>query len=126
MTKAGRNNRRKMAAAAALALGFGVGGYAFTASNTVPDSKAGDGSGAISGYTVSNVDYTLNATDPTTIDTVEFTLDSAPVTGSEVTIQLDASSTDWYPCTMTGADASCDTTGAAVVDADNLRVVVAD
>ena len=36
----------------------GMGAHAFTASNTVPASKAGSGAGAISGYTVSNIAYT--------------------------------------------------------------------
>ena len=37
--------------------------YAFAAANTVPATKAGDGLGVISGYTVTNVVYDLNATD---------------------------------------------------------------
>ena len=32
--------------------------YAFAAANTVADSYAGDGEGAISGYDVSNIHYT--------------------------------------------------------------------
>ncbi len=51
-----------------------AGTYAFTAANTVPASHAGDGSGAVTGYTVTNVHYTLNA-NPATIDSVAFTVD---------------------------------------------------
>jgi hypothetical protein len=48
----------------ALALLVGVAIYAFAAANTVPATRAGDGSGAISGYTASSVVYTLNSSDP--------------------------------------------------------------
>ena len=45
---------------------LGVGMYAYTAANVVPASKAGDGAGAITGYTITNVDYVLNGTNPRT------------------------------------------------------------
>jgi hypothetical protein len=121
-----QRNRRRIAAASVLALGLGVGGYAFTAANTVAESKAGDGSGEITGYDVSEVDYTLNATDPSTIDSVDFTLDTEPTAGSDVMVQLDSTGGEWHDCTWTGTAASCDTTGESVLDADNLRVVIAD
>jgi hypothetical protein len=61
---------------AAVAL-FAVGGAAFTAANTTPDSSAGDDLTAIiSGFTISGITYTLDATDPTNIDTVVFTAQS--------------------------------------------------
>ena len=44
---------------------IGVAGFAFTASNTVPATKAGDGTGAVTGYVASSVHYGLNGTDPT-------------------------------------------------------------
>src|ERR1051325_9960049 len=54
-----------------------VSAYAFTNSNTVPGSYAGDGSQTISGYNVSNIAYSLNNTTPTNLDAVAFTLDAA-------------------------------------------------
>lgn len=61
---------------AAVAL-FAVGGAAFTAANTTPDSSAGDDLTAIiSGFTISGITYTLDTTDPTNIDTVVFTAQS--------------------------------------------------
>jgi hypothetical protein len=48
--------------------------YAFTAANTVPDSNAGIGDGDVDGYEVSGISYTF-ASDPSTIASVEFTLD---------------------------------------------------
>jgi hypothetical protein len=103
-----------------------VAGFAFTASNTVPDTKAGDGSGTITGFVVSSVHYTLNDDDPDLADAVSFTLDSAPIAGSTLQAQLVANGA-WYTCTNTGTAVSCPTTSpqATVVSADNLRVVVA-
>jgi len=100
--------------------------YAFTAANTVPASKAGDGTGAISGFVVSTIKYNLNATSPQNIDSVTFTLDSTPAAGSTMKIQLDAAGS-WYTCTNSGANITCVTTSpqATVAGATNLRVVVA-
>jgi hypothetical protein len=101
--------------------------YALAAANTVPTSTAGDGNGAISGYTVSAVHYALNAANPANIDTVTFTIAPAAPTGSVATIQLVAAGT-WYPCTITmpaGTAVSCTTTGAPVSTATSLHVVIA-
>jgi hypothetical protein len=101
--------------------------FAFAAANVVPESGAGDGSGTISGYTVSNIDYTLNA-DPTLVDTVEF--DIAPTAGANtprvVTIQLNGGS--WYSCTVAAGHATCDVSAGSVtvLSATNLRVVAAE
>ena len=95
--------------------------YAFTAANTVPASKAGDGDGAISGYVVSSVAYVL-ATDPANIDRVTFNLDAA---AGQVRAKVDASSSTYASCTNTaGFSWSCDfSTDPAVLDADELRVI---
>ena len=110
-----------------------VAGSGFAAANTVPTSKAGDGNAAISGYTVStgSVHYSLDSTDPGKIDSVTFTLNSAPQTGSTVKIKLVSSGTDWYTCTTSGTpavNATCATTSpqATVASANELRVIVAD
>jgi hypothetical protein len=103
------------------ALCIAVAVYAFTASNTVPATSAGSGSGAISGYTVSNVAYTLGAT-PTNLAAVTFTLDKAAGT---VKAQVQSGGS-WYSCSNTsGNNWSCDTTSpqATVQPADQLTVV---
>src|SRR5512143_3851422 len=100
---------------------------ALAAANTVPASHAGDGAGAIAGYTVSAIHYTLNNTTPTNIDQVSFTLSVAPVAGSTIRARLyDLGS--WYSCTNVGANVTCNTTSpqATVASATNLTVVVAD
>ena len=96
-------------------------GYAFAAGNTVPLTKAGDGNGVVSGYTVSNVVYNLNTTDPSSLDSVNFDLSAAAVTAK---IKLVTAGTTWYDCTIVSGNSwTCDTTGAAVSAIDQLRVV---
>jgi hypothetical protein len=104
-----------------------AGTYAFTAANTVPTTKAGDGSGAVSGYTVSSVHYTLNAANPYNIDSVAFNVDVAPVAGSTLRAQL-APAGSWYTCTNVATAVTCNTTAPVqtVLLATSLRVVIAD
>ena len=92
-----------------------------TASNTVPSTNAGQGSGAISGYTITSPAPTLNATDPSKIDAYTFTI--SPTTASLVKITLDG--TNWYTCTNTVGSVSCTTTSpqATVSSATALNVV---
>lgn len=100
--------------------------YGFAAANTVGDSSAGDGTGTVSGYTISAISYTLDSTDPTDIDGVSFTLTGANAPGT-VYIQMD-SSPGWFSCTMSGTTASCDTTSVSVPVGSTfteLRVVAA-
>ncbi len=108
----------------ALVLVSAIGAYAFTATNTVPATQAGAGSGAITGYTISNVAYTLNA-DPTQIDAVAFTI--SPAAAGTVKAQLVTGGT-WYSCSNTAGSVSCDTTvgtQATVAPANSLSVVAA-
>jgi len=110
---------------AIVAFAFASVATAYAAANIVPDSKAGDGSGVISGYTVSAIHYNLNST-PTTIDTVTFNLNSTPAAGSTITIRLVAGGPTWYTCTNLLAAVTCTTTGAPVTTANSLQVVVSD
>lgn len=120
-----RNRNIRYLAIFAIVLILAGATYAFAAANTVPASKAGDGSGAISGYTVSVIHYTLNGTNPATIDTVTFTLDTAPAGGSTIKIKLVAAGSTWYSCTNVTTAVTCTTTGAPVSTADSLQVVIA-
>ena len=105
--------------------------YTFAAANTVPATKAGDGAGVISGFTITNVTYTLNATNPQNIDLTEFQAALIPSAGSTMRIKLVAAGTDWYSCvdTLSDGNLDCDTTvavQATVAAADELRIVIAD
>lgn len=110
---------------AILALSIGAGVYAYAATNTVPGSTAGSGSGTISGYTVSSIAYTLNATTPTNLDAVAFTI--SPAAATTVKVQL-ASGGSWYSCTNTAGSVTCTTTSpqATAVGATQLTVVAAE
>ena len=117
-----RVSRTRAAVVAVIAVLLAFGVYAFAASNTVPGTEAGSGSGAISGYTVSSVAYGLNSTTPTNIDSVTFTI--SPTSAGTVKIQL-ASGGSWYSCTNTSGSVSCNTTSpqATVAAATQLTVV---
>lgn len=130
MAHAGTFNRTLFMLIVAIALGLAAIwalSSAFAAANTVPNSTAGDGTSTISGYTVSAVDYTLNATNPANIDSVAFTLSVAPAAGSTIKIRLVSSGSDWYSCTNVTTAVTCTTTSpqATVTSANELRVVVA-
>lgn len=117
-----RRRRRRMilvlVAAAALALAT----YAFTAANIVPASKAGDGAGAITGYTVSNIAYQLDGTVPSNIESVSFDLDAVAGT---VKAKLVAASGTYTNCTNTGGNSwSCNVEpDPTVLSVDELRVI---
>jgi hypothetical protein len=118
-----RRKRHRYLLAAAVAAVVAPAAYAFTASNTVPGTSAGSGSGAISGYTVSNVSYTLNAANPQNVDQVAFTI--APTTGT-VKAQL-VSGGAWYSCVNSAGSVTCATTSpqATAAAVDQLTVVAA-
>ena len=116
-------NTVKIVFIAIIALSLSGFTYAFAAANTVPETYAGDGQGIISGYVVSLIHYTLDATDPSKINTVDFTLDH-PAT--VVKVKLVDPGTTYYGCTITGGgiSVSCTIGGAVTVLAANqLRVI---
>lgn len=104
-----------------LVLILSVAVYGFAAANIVPGSSAGDGSGAISGYTISNIHYALNAANPANIQTVTF--DITPTSAGDVRITMDGAT--WYTCTNAAGSVSCGVTQPALT-AMNLRVVAAE
>ncbi len=111
-----------------LVLIMSASAYAFAASNEVPETGAGDGNDAISGYTITGVTYGLTSGNPTTIDTVGF--DIAPTEStlttdpSDVQIRLTSTGT-WISCDPgTLTDWTCPVSGAVtVLAADKLQVV---
>lgn len=105
--------------------------YGFAAANTVPESGAGDGSGTVSGYTISNIQYTLLSTDPSKLAEVDF--DVSPTAGagaaSDVRISMD-SGASWLACTNpSGNSWNCAFAGGSepdVLGINSLRVVAVD
>ena len=112
----------------ALVLGSAVAIYGYTASNVVPLSRAGQGSGVVTPYTISGTPvYTLNALSPQVIDSVQVTLSASPATGATLKAQLRSGGT-WFTCTASGASLTCPTTGETVTANGTmaLSVVAAD
>lgn len=100
---------------------FATAAFAFAASNTMPTPGfAGEGVTVTSGYTVSNVVYTLNATTPSNIDSVRFDLDNPATT---VKVRLISPAGSYYNCTASGSTWTCLTSGVTVTAANEFRVI---
>lgn len=117
-----RRNRR-LALTVILTLLFATAAYAYTASNTVPASNAGDGSGAVSGYTVTlgSPLYTLDASNPTLIKSVAFTLNTA---ASTVYVSVTGAA-PYQSCAIAGGTSVTCTFASepTVTSATSLRVI---
>jgi hypothetical protein len=118
----------KFAVAGVASLAIAGGAYAFTASNTVPNSTVGAGAGTVSGYTVTNLHYALNATTPSNIDSLTFTVSPViPTAGTgKVLVQatLSTGGPTTYTCTTNAAGdlVTCPTTTPQLT-ADKLTSV---
>ncbi len=103
--------------------------YGFTATNNIPESGAGEGSGVISGYTVSNIHYTLDAVNPIYLQFV--TMDVAPTGNSDPasTVYISFLGFDiWFDCSSTVSPTwNCDLGEAhiPVSDLPELQVIAA-
>lgn len=99
---------------------FATAAFSFAASNNMPASTyAGEGASVTSGYTVSNVVYNLNATTPSNIDNVTFSLNAA---ATNVKVRL-VTTGSYFTCTNAGLNWTCNTAGVTVAAADEFRVV---
>jgi len=121
------NVRWIIAAVVALVVAGSV--YGFAASNTVAASGAGDGAGAISGYTIGSVTYVLNSTDPANLDSVGFSVTPAGSNPQPTTVKVQlVTSGTWYSAAFVSGTAwTVDVSSASVTAAsvNNLRVVAA-
>ncbi|GIW13780.1 MAG: hypothetical protein KatS3mg062_1219 [Tepidiforma sp.] len=118
---------RRFVAIAVLAI-VAVSALGFAATNTVPQTNAGDGSGTVSGYTVSNVHYSLNATNPSTADSVTFDLSPTLPTGGTARVSFDGGTTWSNACSSgSGSTVTCSFTTPQSIGSGftSLRVVAA-
>lgn len=121
----------KYLAIAFIILTLGVIAYGYAAANVVPESGAGDGSGTVSGYTISNIDYTLLTSDPSKVTSVSFDVASTGGAGvpNDVQITVD-SGTTWVACTGPETNTwTCTFTVSAepsVTAIESLQVVAAE
>ena len=113
-SKVGRTPLRLVVAIGIAAI-LGTGAYAFTASNTVPNTTAGSGQGTVSGYTITGIHYTLNTTTPANIDSLTFTVSPVIPSTSNGKVIVQAALTSGgptnYSCTTntTGETVTCAT-----------------
>lgn len=127
--------RPRFIAMSGLALILGVSSYGFAASNSVPaQTAAGDGSGTISGYTITNVKYTQdNAGNITNASFRVAPTQSTAGQAKTVSVKLVSSATTYQSCTLTNVldsasaviakDASCAISGVTASAADQLRII---
>ena len=95
-----------------------VGQAVFAAANVIPANSAGYASKAVSGFTVTAIDYNQNVANPTLVDTVTFTATSPATDSVTVTAYVRfVAGGAWYLCTTVGGvppafNISCDTDAA--------------
>ena len=103
--------------------------YAFAAQNTIADSAAGYKASVVPGYTVTNVAYDLNATDPTLVDKITFLI--SPTSGTVVAaiakLQT-ATAGDWTDCVLVAGTApsmtaTCTVTGLPLANVTAINIV---
>jgi hypothetical protein len=100
--------------------------YGFAAANTMPGgTSAGYGEEAITGYTISSVQYRLQASNPRYIDQVTFTI--APTGVSSVYVGLVNGGT-MYSCSEAGGTVTCTipATTVTALSANLLQVSATD
>ena len=118
--------RSRLFVASAMVLVLASSTYAFAAANTVPATTAGDGSAAISGYSITGVTYTLNGASPQNVDNVAFTIAPAIAAGGVVYAKLRSLSATYFGCTISGGtNVSCATAGETAATVNELRVIAA-
>lgn len=118
--------RRLSGALTAVLVGtIGMAVPAFTDDTGLGSTLAGDGSGEVSGFTVSAIHYEPSAADPGILHRVTFRFDPTPGPGVSVRVVLAGHS---FACAMDGAVAACETSSPAVAIADitSFRVIAAD
>ncbi|MEX1158066.1 MAG: hypothetical protein WEC79_03965 [Thermomicrobiales bacterium] len=125
---------RRTAVLGLLLMILAAAGFGFAASNTVEVSGAGDGAATITGYDITNVDYSLDPGSPTVIDEIQFDVAAqagGPTTRPDsVVALLTTGGNDWYDCTSADVTSPftfvCTGGSTTAAAADQLRVVAAN
>ena len=106
---------------------MGVGSYAFTASNSVEASNAGQGSQTISGYDVNGITYGLDTSSGTAnVSSVSFALSNQGTgTAAPVNVKARLTGTGTYQSCVKNVSTSkwdCNFTGVTALSAASLDV----
>ena len=110
-----RHGKARMVGIALVIGVLAAGTYAFTNTNTVDESFAGQGADSITGYVVSNIEYTSSTTNPHKLQSVEFDLDHAATTvkvsiaDAADVVLTGATGQTWYTCTGVLTHWTCST-----------------
>ncbi len=91
------------------------------ASQSIELDQRGEGTGRVSGITVTNIKYRLSSIDPSRVDAVTF--DVADFQGN-ISVKLVSSSNNFYSCILqSGSRWLCPVDGVNVASIDAVRVV---
>ena len=96
--------------------------YGFAASNNVAGSNAGDGSGVVSGFDISNITYSLNVNG--NIDGVEFDITSPAPATAEVAVEFQGvGGTVLAGGALSASTCTADASGHAICSGSNVNVL---
>ena len=102
--------------------------YSFTKANIIQENNSTDETIGISGYTITNIEYTLLASDPSKVRniTLDFIPNDSPCEAVDARITVDNGAT-WITCTCPAADKwACSFTGLnepGIASISNLQLV---
>jgi uncharacterized membrane protein len=105
------------------------GAFAFAAQNTVADSAAGYQASVVPGYTVTNIAYDLNATDPTLVDKITFLISpSSGTVVAAITKLQTVTGGAWTDCVLVAGTApsmtaTCTVTSLPLANVTALNIV---
>ncbi len=111
-----------------LVLVFAITAYA-SANSGLAERGAGSGTGTVSGYSISNVAYTLDGDAPNAVNQVAFSV--SPSGGAPAAVQVyvtvDGGAT-WVACAGGPPNWSCNLGGvaASTIDGNTLRIVTVE
>jgi len=79
--------------------------YSYTKANVIRESDPADESSSISGYTITNIEYTLLPRDPTKARSITLNVDPADGTDESVDARITVDNGDtWITCTFQAGD----------------------
>lgn len=110
-----RNRFLRTVGVMALLLIMAASMYAFTASNTMDDSNAGFGDGAVDGFDITGITYNFDPADGATIASVDFYV------SPDANSVMARGNTDgtWVDCTVDAIDAGA---WSCPIDTDTLEL----